>query len=66
MPSITTTISKRILQNAFVKEVMLVLDEVLGRVILDFLLLACLLVLDVLLVPSTDLRFSIVNLPATF
>ncbi len=37
----------------------------LSRVILDSPLLACLPVLDVLLVPSTDPGFPIVILPAT-
>ncbi len=37
----------------------------LGKVILDSPLLACLPMFDVLLVPSTDPRFPIVILPAT-
>ncbi len=63
MSLIVTTISKRNLQNTFVKEVILVTDEVLGKVILDSLLLAYLSMLDVLLVPSTDARFPIIILP---
>ncbi len=48
MPFIATTISKCVRRNAIVKEVILVPDEVLlGRVILDSPLLACLPVLDV-------------------
>ncbi len=65
MPSIATIISKYVLRNAFVREVMPMSGEVLlGRIILDFLLFACLPVLDVLLVPSTDPRFPIVILSA--
>ncbi len=66
MPSIAIAIFKHILWNAFVKEIILVPGKVLlGRVILDSLLLAYLLMLDILLVPSTDPRFPIVILPAT-
>lgn len=42
---------------------MLVLGKVLGtRVILDYLLLACLPVLNVLFVSSTNFRFPIISL----
>lgn len=58
------TISKRIFWNAFVKEIMPVPSKVLDRIILNFLLLACLQVLDVLLVLNTNLQFPIVILPA--
>lgn len=52
------------LENEFFKVVIPVLGEVLGRSILDSLLLAYLLVLEVLLVLNTHPRFSIVNPPA--
>ncbi len=62
MPSIATTISKRVFRNVFVKEVILVPGKVLDRLIVDSLLLVYLQILDILLGPSIDLRFSIVIL----
>ncbi len=61
MPSIAATISKHVLRNAFVKEVLKVPGEVLlGRVILDSPLLACLLVLDVFVIlPATSTYFEL-------
>lgn len=53
------------LKNMFGKEVMPVQNEILlGRSILDSPLLACLSVLDVLLVSKTNPSFLIVCLPA--
>ena len=52
------------LENAFFKVVVSIRDEVLGRGILDSLLLACLPMLKVLLVLITDPRFPIISPPA--
>lgn len=62
MLSITVTISKSILQNIFVKEIMPVLSKILGKVILNSLLLAYLVMLNILLIPNTNFKFPIIIL----
>lgn len=52
------------LEKAFFKLTIAVSSKVLAKEILDSLLLAYLLVLEVLLVLSTNPRFFIISLPA--
>ncbi len=66
MSSIATTISQYVLRNTFVKEIMPLPGKIFGRVILDSLLLAYMLVLNMLFVSSTDFNFPITSFLTIF